>query len=396
MPTPLRVAIIGSGPAGLMAADYLVSRQVEVHLYEQKPKIGYKLYIAGSSGLNITHDQELKEFCHMYRGLEELWPVIFSSFFRTEWLAFLEQKLNLSTFLGTSRRYFISTMHAGLLLKNWKKRLSDLGIYWHLGEACLGFAPNEHAYTLTSQTGSQEFDALIFALGGGSYYPKGQAAAWPQFFAQAGLPCLDFAAANVGYQVAWSQAFLQEAEGLPIKNICFHSPRGSKKGDLLITAYGLEGTPIYTYGCTGPVTLDLKPDQSLENILKKLQQAKENLSPMRRIQKNLGLSPGALALLYHHNPLAKQASLEDYARLIKAFPLQLLAPQDLSESISSTGGLPLEQLNAKLELKAYPGVYCVGEMLDWDAPTGGYLIQAAVSQGYFAAENLWQKFRPLS
>lgn len=192
---------------------------------------------------------------------------------------------------------------------------------------------------------------------------------------------IDFEPSNVGYEVKWNEKFLQESEGKPLKKVELQTSRGKKLGELVITRYGIEGTPVYFTGITGNAFLDLKPDLSTEQIRQKLSNTKENLSPMRRVKHLLGLSEAAESLIFHHAPIDVKNDLEKMITTIKKFPIQLEKPRPLSESISSRGGIDLTELTQDLELKKFPGIYCGGEMLNWDAPTGGFLIQACVSQG---------------
>lgn len=388
MKTPRRIAVIGSGPAGLMAADGLAVAGHAVTIFEKRKGLSWKLYIAGGSGLNISNSLPLDAFARHYTGPVEHWKACLAEFGPNDWIAFIEDKLGIGTFLGTSQRYFVETMHAALLVRNWKRRLEELGVAIRLNTEIRDFqAADQGGWDLigTSET-LGTFDAVIFALGGGSY--EKETPAWPQMFTSKGLSFADFAPSNTGFEVKWPKVFLKEAEGQPIKNILLKSPRGERKGDLVITEYGLEGTPIYFAGVSGAVHLDLKPDLTAAQILERLQKTRENLSPMRRAQKFLQLSPGSKALLFHMTEPEAARDLAALAQVIKHFPLTLEQPRPLLESISSSGGLRWENLDANLKLKIYPGVYCAGEMLDWDAPTGGFLIQACISEGHWISQHL--------
>lgn len=371
-----------------MVADGLAMAGHAVTLFEKRKGLSWKLYIAGGSGLNISNGLPLDFFARHYTGPAEHWTACLTEFGPKEWIAFIEEKLGIGTFLGTSQRYFVETMHAALLVRNWKRRLEELGVSIRLNTEIKDFqAADEGSWELigpSEKLGS--FDAVIFALGGGSY--EKDAPTWPGMLTSKGLSFTDFAPSNTGFEVKWPEAFLKEAEGQPIKNILLKSPRGERKGDLVITEYGLEGTPIYFSGISGVVHLDLKPDLTVEQIMDRLQKTRENLSPMRRAQKFLQLSPGSKALLFHMTDPETARDLFALARIIKHFPIQLEQPRPLLESISSSGGLRWENLDANLMLKGYPQVYCAGEMLDWDAPTGGFLIQACISQGHWISQHL--------
>ena len=197
-----------------------------------------------------------------------------------------------------------------------------------------------------------------------------------------------FEPSNVGYEIDWNEKFLTETEGKPLKKIELRTRRGSKMGEMVITQYGIEGTPVYFCGTTGPAELDLKPDLSSDQIFEKLTRVKENLSPMRRVKHQLGLCEAAENLLFHHAPPESKTDLSKMVNTIKHFPLTLKSPRPLLESISSKGGLNLTEVSKSFEMTKFKGVYCGGEMLDWDAPTGGFLIQACVSQGASVAKSI--------
>lgn len=384
------VAIIGSGPAALMAADVLARHHVCVTILEKKRWPAKKLLIAGSSGLNITNNLPLEEFERHYTGSPQLWHHVLHSFTPQDWIDFIENNLGIGTFVGTSGRYFVQGLKAAKLVRSWLKRLGEMGVTFQYQRECVDFNRQTDGSILLTCGGfdPQKYQAVGFALGGGSYEPIEDPLRWPIFFQNKGLEFHEFKPSNTGYQVKWQDGFLAEADGLPIKNIELKSSRGCRKGDVVVTRYGLEGTPVYFVGETGLVTMDLKPDLTESQIISKCQQVKENLSPIRRIKKKLNLCPAALALLYHHAPSEKITKIDSIAHLVKNFPLHFTGPQPLTESISSSGGIALSQVNEFFMFKRFPGVFAAGEMLDWDAPTGGYLIQGSVSQGYLMGQGI--------
>ncbi len=394
---PLSIAVIGTGPAGLMAADTLAAAGHPVTLYDKRKAPGWKLYIAGSSGLNITNSLPLDTFAQHYTGPQEHWQEVLQAMGPKAWIDFIEQRLALGTFLGTSGRYFVETMHAAKLIKNWRKRLESLGVHFILGAECSDWqeTPQGTVQLSWADQSTSEHQAVIFALGGGSYASPEEPVRWPELFIRQGIGFESFEPSNTGYALDWPEAFLAEADGAPLKNIELHTARGSRKGDLVVTRYGLEGTPIYFIGCQGTASLDLKPDMTEEALLQKLQASRENKSPLRRAQKYLKLCPASQALLFHLAPAEAKASLPALAALIKNFPLHLQEARPLTESISSRGGIPWSALDATLSLKSHPLVFCAGEMIAWDAPTGGFLIQGAVAQGYWAATQVLTQLRPM-
>lgn len=358
----------------------------EVHLFEKRPSLGRKLLVAGSSGLNISHELSIDAFAAHYQGWSHsTWKQFLDGFGPKPWIQFIEKELGLETFLGTSQRYFVREMKASGLLKKWMSLLEAQGVKFHLKSELSNFDSNEKGVRLNF-FGDQEthpFDRAAFFLGGGSW--EEHEPTWLSLFREKGIGVRDFSASNVGYDVAWSPEFLKEAEGKPLKKIVFKSSIGEKVGELMVTRYGLEGTPIYFFGCEEEIDLDLKPDLTIAQILERCSDVKENLSPIRRVKQKLNLGEAALALLFHHTPEAVKSDLKKLAARVKRFPIRLLKPRPLQEAISSKGGVLLSELNENLELKKFKNIQCGGEMLDWDAPTGGFLIQAAVSQGAWAS-----------
>ena len=391
-----RVAVVGSGPAGLMAADVLSRAGVCVSLFEKRKATGRKLLIAGSSGLNITYDAPVEEFAQNYWGGTPLgesaqrMSLLLKSFGQKEWCNWIEA-LGIPTFLGTSRRYFIEGMRASKLVKVWVEQLKDRGVEFCMNSEVLDFKVDPRILLKTSQGGESYFDQICFALGGGSYEPDEVPLRWVELFKSKGIGFRSFESSNCGFQVNWPSAFLEEAEGQAIKNLILTSSRGSRSGDCVVTRYGIEGTPIYFAGEKGTVFLDLKPDLSSEQLLRKLLSVKENLSPLRRAKKVLNLNQATLALIFHMGGAESRGSVEDFVRLLKRFPLELLEPQPLAEAISSKGGVVWSELDPDFMLKKFPGIYLAGEMIDWDAPTGGFLIQGSVSQGHFVANRILNK-----
>lgn len=384
------VAIVGTGPAGLMTADVVSGAGHSVSIFEKRKGAARKLLIAGSSGLNVTNSLPPAEFARHYSGPPDFWARILGDFSPQDWIHFIES-LGIGTFKGTSGRYFVEDMKAPKFLQAWTQRLRARGVEFHFDRECVNFAHDESSGKWRLQfadSSTTEFDAVCFCLGGGSYEPSENPLRWPAMFITKGVGFTEFTSSNAGFQIAWTEAFLKEAEGLPLKNITLTTRKGRRQGDAVITKYGMEGTPVYAVGVSGAATLDLKPDLSVEQILVKCRTVKENLSPIRRVKKQLKLSPAALALLFHFTPEPVLKDLERLARHIKEFPLELLGARPLAEAISSAGGLHLSELDEKLMLGKFPGIFAAGEMLDWDAPTGGFLIQACVSQGSSAGKGI--------
>jgi uncharacterized flavoprotein (TIGR03862 family) len=373
-----------------MAAEVVSRAGHSVTLFEKRKAPGRKLLIAGSSGLNITNHLPISELSQHYTGSHGFWRNLFEQFSPQDWIHFIES-LGIETFLGTSGRYFVKEMKASKFLRAWLNHLNERNVRFFMNHELVDFNLDPSSSRVILQfTPDQkfEFDALCLCLGGGSYESSEVPLRWPQLLLKKNLGFTDFTPSNVGYRVDWKAEFLKEAEGLPLKNIELTSSRGVRKGDGVITSYGLEGTPVYFVGEPGVVFLDLKPDLTESQILSKCRAVKENYSPFRRIKKQLNLCPAALALIFHHTPANLFKDLQLLVKRIKKFPISFQGSQALTESISSAGGLHLDELNPNWMLKKYPGVFAAGEMLDWDAPTGGFLIQASVSQGYSAGQGI--------
>lgn len=393
MTVPLKCAVIGSGPSGLMVASQLSQRGIKVVVYEKYSSLGRKILVAGSSGLNVSYDCEFSEFVKAYSQPTQEWKKILTQFSPEDWLKWISD-LGLETFKGTSHRYFVRDMKGVSLLKKWTESLKHAGVEFKTGHEMRDFESHSKGVSVQVREATNleaswvEFDALALCLGGGSWLKPKENLVWPEIFKKKELKVIPFVSSNCGFKVAWPKKFIDEVEGQPLKNIILKSKKGERAGELVITKYGLEGTPIYAMGVEGEIEIDLKPALSVEQIFKKLKTKSENFSPIRNIKKNLNLSPVALALLFHFSNPAELKDLKKMVEKIKRFSLNLLERQPLSESISSSGGLSWDEVNGDLMLKKSRGVFVAGEMLDWDAPTGGFLIQGCVSSAYFASTGI--------
>ncbi len=389
MTQTLPVAIVGSGPAGLMAATSAVKAgATNVTIFEKRPAPGRKLLIAGSSGLNVAYEAPLAEALTHYMPAAGALTDALTAFPPQEWLRFITAELKLEVFCGTSRRWFVKEMKAASLLKAWRQWLEDRGVKFRCGSELAGIRQEAASpLTLIFADGSEVLcRAAVLALGGGSWEDAGEPR-WPALLQGLGVTFIPFRSSNCGLHVApWPETLVKEADREPLKDVVLTTPRGSKQGDLLITAYGLEGTPLYWVGEPGPATLDLLPQWSPEKVRARLAETTENLSPLRRARKLLPLTPGTEALLFHLTPPEKRQDLDTLCSNLKALPLTLTQRRPLSEAISSAGGVPFSEVGSDLQLHKIPGVYLAGEMLDWDAPTGGLLIQGCVALGHRAGQ----------
>jgi len=387
----LDIAVIGGGPAGLRAAEVAASLGRKVTLFDGKPGVGRKFLVAGKGGLNITHSEPLDSFVNRYSG-GDFWDSMLHDFSPTalrEWCHSLGQE----TFQASSGRIYPKSLKGAPLLRAWIARLRDLGVdirpkhQWR--KLSLG-------NVLSFEDGTEvRANAIIFALGGASWPKTGSDGAWWNAFMEMGISCVPLSAANCGWECAWSDSVLNMAEGKPIKNISVTAGQTSISGELLLTRYGLEGGTIYALGRElrampqPAITIDFKPTFTTQQLVAKLSGAKGDFleSAIHRWK----LSPPAAAILSRKTYPDVGALAEE----TKSCRIALEQARPIAEAISSAGGISWEELDHTLMLKRLPGVFACGEMLDWDAPTGGYLLQGAFATGTragncaarFASEN---------
>jgi uncharacterized flavoprotein (TIGR03862 family) len=395
---PTIVAIIGAGPAGLMAAEILSAAGLKVTLYDRMPNVARKLLIAGRGGLNLTHAEPLDRFKARYgAAAARLAPIIdaFPPQALIEWAEALGQ----STFVGTSGRVFPKTLKASPLLRAWLARLSAQGVQiktrhdWQgwTGTSDLIFANND----------AVKADATVLALGGASWPRLGSNGAWTAILAKHDVPITPLRPANMGFTVAWSESF-RRFEGEPLKGIALTFNSRTVRGEAMITKTGIEGGALYAIaadlreaiagkGAATP-TIDLRPDITHADLAAKLARPRGSDSLSNFLRKTINLAPVAINLLREtHGTLATDAAT--LGRQIKAAPLTLTGTQPIDRAISTAGGIKLEALDDDLMLRAMPNVYAVGEMLDWEAPTGGYLLQATFATAVTAARAIVRKQR---
>lgn len=381
--------IVGSGPAALIAAFEASTKGLKVALCEKNKSLANKLLIAGKSGLNITNNTALDQWPDLVSAPKKHLAKLLSEFSPQQWLKFIN-KLGIETFLGSSGRYFTKELKAGRLVKIWISELKknnvtiltehELNSITSLKNgAQLGFA----------NKAKLSAPYVLLCLGGASWLEDKNPPSWKNIFTKHKIKIEKFESANAGFEVDWSEGFKKECQFKPLKNILLKTKSGkSYAGELMITDYGLEGTPIYNLRKAQIVYLDLKPQFTLEQIIKKLSVAQKNQKMIRKIKSILKLSDTAHALIFHHSHKPTEENTKAWAQLIKSFPIKLTKQRPLSEAISSSGGIAFSELSPNLEFKKIPGVYCAGEMINWDAPTGGYLIQTCVSQGHLTSQNI--------
>ena len=382
------VAIIGGGPAGLRAAEVAASGGARVSLLDAMPSVGRKFLVAGKSGLNLTNDEAMGEFLDRYSGKDlpvDAWRARFDSFDNAalrEWAT----SLGVETFVSAGGKVFPQSMKAAPLLRAWVQRLRGLGVEFHM----------RHRWRSIDQAGTLGFDtptgelrlrpgATVLALGGASWPQTGSDAAWVPLLRERGIEITPLEAANVGWEVAWPQEVIEEAEGSPLKNIVVHHGAKHSMGELVITAYGLEGAPLYRHGPalrgseTPVVEIDFKPSLTETEIISRLGGVKRNF--VREARRRLKLGTAVAALLKHLPDRGPWKDVGQLAAEIKRCQIPLLRPRPIAEAISTAGGIAWPALSSDLMLNDLPGVFAAGEMLDWEAPTGGYLMQACYVTG---------------
>jgi uncharacterized flavoprotein (TIGR03862 family) len=393
------VAVIGGGPAGLMAAEVLSRAGAAVTVHERMPSVGRKLLMAGRGGLNLTHAEPLPQFLARY-GAARPWLKPAIDAFPPAALRAWADGLGQETFVGSSGRVFPKPLKASPLLRAWLARLSAQDV---------GFAPRRD-WTGWDAAGRLVFrlrdgncetlapDATVLALGGASWPRLGANGAWVGPLAAAGVAIRPLRPANCGFHVAWSETFRSRFAGEPLKRIALSFADRTVLGEAMVTGYGLEGGAVYALSAAlrdaierdgrAVLRVDLRPDLGEAALARRLARPQPGQSMASVLRKAAGLPPVAASLLREAAGLALPREPERLAALIKAAPLLLTAPQSLERAISTAGGVALEALDERLMLRARPGVFVAGEMLDWEAPTGGYLLQAVLATGVAAANGV--------
>ncbi len=395
-----RAVVIGGGPAGLMAAEALAEAGVEVDLYDAMPSVGRKFLLAGKGGLNLTHSEPLAPFVGRYGEAREQvaqWLDAFGPQALREWA----QGLGVDTFVGTSGRVFPTDMKAAPLLRTWLHRLRASGVRLHMRHRWLGWAEAEQggARALRFASPSAEVvvhaDAIVLALGGASWARLGSDGAWVPLLAERGVPIAPLRPSNCGFDVArWSDHLRTKFAGAPLKNVALRCGEFAQRGEFVLTATGIEGSLVYAASATlreaiaahgqAVAEIDLLPERSAEYVRAEVARPRGSRSMSTHLKSRLGLDGVKAALLHELLPRETFADAAALVAAIKALPITLVAARPIDEAISTAGGVRLAELDAHCMLKQLPGVFCAGEMLDWEAPTGGYLLTASMASGLVA------------
>ena len=402
-PQLARVAVIGGGPAGLMAAEVLSQGGVRVDLYDAMPSVGRKFLLAGKGGMNITHSEPHADFVQRYgarQGEVARWLEQFDAAAVRAWI----HALGVDTFIGTSGRVFPTDMKAAPLLRAWLHRLRAAGVQFHMRHRWLGDVPfNAASLRFATPTGNAtvKADAVVLALGGASWARLGSDGAWAPWLQERGVDIAPLLPANCGFDGAgWSEHFSSRFAGQPFKSVAIsftdsQGRRFARKGEFVATATGIEGSLIYAASAllrdeiaahgSATLLLDLLPDRSAEQVLAAVKHPRGARSLSSHLKSRLGLEGIKAGVL--HEVLSREAmqDAEQLATTIKAVPLRLVATRPIDEAISTAGGVRFDTLNEGLMASALPGVFVAGEMLDWEAPTGGYLLTASMASGAAAA-----------
>jgi uncharacterized flavoprotein (TIGR03862 family) len=393
------VAIIGGGPAGLMAAEVLSRSAIDVHVFDAMPSVGRKLLMAGKGGLNITHAEAYEQFLSRYGSGENFLKPMLDAF-GPEALMQWVHELGIETFVGSSLRVFPKEMKAAPLLRAWLHRLREAGVRFHMRHRWLGWDA-DGALRLVNPDGEMSLkpQATVLALGGASWPQLGSDGAWAPWLLARDVEIAPLQSANCGFEVAWSRHLRDKFAGAPLKSVAltFTDAQGRterRQGEMVISAHGLEGSLIYAFSQrlreylnahgSATFTLDLAPGRDAGRVLAEVSQPRGSRSLSSHLQSRLGLTGVKAALL--HEVLGKEqfADAATLAAMIKALPITVRAAFPIAEAISTAGGVSFNSLDQNLMLTALPGVFVAGEMIDWEAPTGGYLLSACFATGLCA------------
>jgi len=398
-----QVAIIGGGPAGLMAAEVLSQAGVEVDLFEAMPSVGRKFLMAGKGGMNITHSEAREPFLGRYGARREVMTPIIDAFAPDalrDWI----HRFGVDTFVGSSGRVFPTDMKAAPLLRAWLHRLREQGVRIHVRHRWIGWDAGG-ALRLMTPDGerSQPADAVILALGGGSWARLGSDGAWVPWLQARGVDVAPLVPANCGFEAGWSEHFRTRFAGEPVKAVVAHFRDANgrvwqRQGEFVVSEAGVEGSLIYALSAplrdaiaqhgSATLHLDLAPGKTLDRVRAEVAHPRGSRSMASHLQSRVGIAGVKAGLLRECTPRETYDNADALAGAIKALPVRLLAPRPIDEAISSAGGVRFAAMNERLMLQALPGVFCAGEMLDWEAPTGGYLLTGCFATGRAAAHGV--------
>jgi len=387
------VAIIGGGPSAFLLAAFLDASKFDVTIYEKNKTTGRKFLVAGKGGFNLTHSEPIEVLIKRYTPsnfLEEALLSFTNTDFR-DWLA----QIGIPTYIGSSKRVYPKEGIKPIeVLSAILNHLKEKGVEIKYEQTFTDWGAN---INLIINNKSIESDYNVFSLGGGSWKITGSDGSWLETFSKKGINTKPFQASNCGYEIDWKSNFIQKNEGTPLKNIAISCGDYTQKGEAVITKFGLEGNAIYALSpqireqldtnATASIFIDFKPSLPLENVLSKIKSSNQK-NTTATLKKELKLSSAQIDILKTYLSKETYLNTETLANNIKKFPLEIINTATIDEAISTVGGIDLDVLSKNFELKNSPNQYCIGEMIDWDAPTGGYLLQACASIGVSLAKHL--------
>ncbi|WDZ79578.1 TIGR03862 family flavoprotein (plasmid) [Ensifer adhaerens] len=391
------IAIVGGGPSGLMAAQVLAERGHAVTVYDSMPTVARKFLLAGKSGLNITHSEPYAAFAERFGNASPRLRAALDAFTPDD-VRQWAQALGTETFVGSSGRVFPEVMKASPLLRAWLRSFEGRGVKILTRHRWTGFEGNELTFYTSDGTKRVRADAMLLAVGGASYPRLGSDALWLPWLLEKGVTVSDFQPANCGFDVDWSETFRDRFAGAALKGVTATSEAGTVPGEFVVSKSGIEGSLVYAHtsalrdrllrGQPAELLIDLAPGRTVEKLAKNLGRFDSKTSFSNRLRKGAGLEGVKASLLRELSPDAARMAPLDLAALIKALPIPLLRPRPIVEAISSAGGVAWEAIDDGYMLKALPGLFVAGEMIDWEAPTGGYLLTACFATGRAAARGI--------
>jgi uncharacterized flavoprotein (TIGR03862 family) len=393
------ITIIGGGASALMLACSLDSNKYIISIYEKNAALGRKFLVAGKGGFNLTHSENLTQFVERYQPKEFIEPILnhFSNIDFRNWLS----SIGIETYVGTSKRVFpVKGIKPIEVFQQIGKQLVKNKVTVFYNHIWQGWDQDEIVFSSNGELTKFKPDIVVFALGGASWKVTGSDGNWTNYFNYKGITTSPFYPSNCAYKVNWKSSFIKAHHGMALKNCEFTCGSVNRKGEAVITEFGIEGSGIYPLSPmirkeiiqnkTCHITVDFKPDLLLQEIISRIEN-KGKLSIKDVLKKKINLSDAQIDLLKSESTKEQYQSTVELSNLVKKFPITLVDFPPIDDVISTVGGIPLEEIKANLELKKMPNHFCMGEMLDWDAPTGGYLLQACFSMGYFLSQYLNKK-----
>jgi uncharacterized flavoprotein (TIGR03862 family) len=390
------IAIIGGGPSALMLACSLDKTKFQVSIYEKNTALGRKFLVAGKGGFNVTHSEEQTLFANRYHPANFMEPFLkhFSNTDLRNWL----KAIGIETYIGTSKRVFpVKGIKPIEVLNAIEKKVKANDVVIHYGHAWKGWNNGQPQFLVNDRALTVEAGIVVFALGGASWKVTGSDGSWANYFTGKGIRVNDFYPSNCAFHINWNKEFIKTISGQALKNCEFKCGKTGKKGEAVLIDFGIEGSGVYALSAAireqlqslqkAELSIDFKPEIDMEEIKARIEN-KGRLSVKEALEKKINLSSVQIQLIKYTSTKEEYNDPALISQRIKSYPLTISGMAPLDDAISTAGGISLDEVNSNLELKKLPNQYCIGEMLDWDAPTGGYLLQACFSMGKFLADSL--------